>query len=495
MFIKDVFITVLSPDTPQASSSPKSLPKSNTSKLAGLLHGRRPSRSALSSASQAAVNSLSSNMAKGANGKPLPSTPASPPPVPSRMSSTIRRVQSFEDQDRSSEDSGSDSTPSLDASHTSAFSSSINSNASGTSTMSKQPSQQPPRNPAENNTASTRLKQSHSVAVLDPPAPTLAVPGLLSQRQSVEMSRSSFEIPQRDSSLTAVTSNTDAELPPPPPPPPGGGPHEIPLAATTDTHLPSSNGWDSTIGKAGLGKTGRVINKLVSDNEALKRDIQIERLRAEESKQAARLLEDKMDRLVSEYESRLLEANVTKALLARKERQVETLQATVELERRRAADAGDRERVWKDEMEKVRAEAKQQVEEATGHAGMMEGRYNAISSHWRDQGDEVRKAVARMRGEIGELLEERKKDDDRIGTLRELCDQQDGNIRDLRRQKEEIAAQFEKYKAEQDDALRDIKSKAAQREEEQERTLGESREVLNKLRWALSVKDNVEWAQ
>jgi chromosome segregation ATPase len=262
-----------------------------------------------------------------------------------------------------------------------------------------------------------------------------------------------------------------------------------------DTQGLPTNGWDSTIGKAGLGKTGRVINKLVSDNEALKRDIKIERLRADEAKQTARLLEDKMDRMSSDYEGRLLEANVTKTLLARKERQVESLQAAVELERRKASSAMERELVWKDEMEKVRAEAKQKVEEATNYAALMEGRYNAISSHWREQGEEVKKVVGSMKTEVDELLAERRKDDEKITTLREVCDQQDGNIRELTRQKEEIARQFEAYKAEQEAALRDIKRTAKLREDEQERVIGESKEVLNQLRWALGVKENVRWAE
>ena len=174
--------------------------------------------------------------------------------------------------------------------------------------------------------------------------------------------RSSFEIPQRDSSLSATTApNGSTE------PPPGGG--GLTLSAT-EAHL--SNGWDATVGKAGLGKTGRVINKLVSDNESLKRDIQIERLRAEESKQAARLLEDKLERIVSEYESRLLEANVTKTLLARKERQVESLQSTVELERRRAVTAGERERTWKEE---IRAEIRA---EFRGHITSLQEQMNQV---------------------------------------------------------------------------------------------------------------------
>lgn len=268
-----------------------------------------------------------------------------------------------------------------------------------------------------------------------------------------------------------------------------------------DTSILSDSGegdsgqWDSTIGKAGLGKTGRVINKLVSDNDALKRDIQIERLRAEEAKQAAKLIEDKMDRMVNEYEGRLLEANVTKTLLSRKERQVETLTASVDLEKKKTKAALESERNWRDEMEKIRSEAKTQVEKSSTHAQLMEGRYNAISSHWKEQGDQVKRAMTKMRNEIASIVEERKSDDDKIQTLRDLCEQQDCNIKELRREKEEISRLFEQYKKTQEDDLRDIKTNAKRREEEQELQLEQAREALNKLRWALNVKKNVEGAQ
>ncbi|KAK3935929.1 hypothetical protein QBC46DRAFT_40730 [Diplogelasinospora grovesii] len=433
------------------------------------LHDCSPHRPTLSLASEGAINAAMSRApANGVNGKALPQVANSnSPQVPARMNSTIRPVRSFEAKDRSSEeDSSTDGMPSPLASRNSAFSSSVNSNASMSSV-----SQYPQKTNGLGKSSSVRLKQNPLTAIQDGSVSTPEAPKTQGVRQSVE-------IPQRESSLSAATTN---ENDPPP------------SLSATEAQL--SNGWDSTVGKAGLGKTGRVINRLVSDNEALKRDIQIERLRAEESKQTARLLEDKLDRIVSEYESRLLEANVTKTLLARKERQVESLQASLELERQRAVDAREREHIWKDELEKVRADSKQKVEDATNYATLMEGRYNAISSHWRDQGEEVKRSVGKMRDEIGNLLQERRKDDDRIETLRDLCDQQDGNIRELRQQKEDIAAQFERYKAEQEEALRAIKTKAQQREEEQERTLRETKEVLDKLRWALNVKEKISWAQ
>lgn len=278
---------------------------------------------------------------------------------------------------------------------------------------------------------------------------------------------------------------------------------------TTSLQVPESNsggdlssftregspGWDGAVGKAGLGKTGRVINKLVADNDSLKREIKIERLKAEEAKQSARLVEDKMDKMIADYESRLLEANVTRTLLSRKERQVESLQAAVELEKKRTADAQEREKTWKYEMEKSQRDTKVQVQEAIAQAALSDGRYNAIASHWKDQGADVKRATAKLDGRIKSIVEERREDDERINTLRDLCDQQDGNIRELKEQKEEMSRQFEAYKAQQEEALREIKRSAREREETQRRTLEEAKEVLDKLKWALNVKQNVAGAQ
>ncbi|KAJ9144467.1 Chromosome segregation protein smc [Coniochaeta hoffmannii] len=507
MFLKGLLGTLL---PPAADPSPRSSTTSAKSRLGGFLHGRKNSRSTLTPASQDAVNSMPSprpGVVKSSNSSSssrqlLPSstpTPTPPPPspqiLPGRMAS-IRAVGNSFDEPRdggtTEEDSSSESHA---ASRSSAFSSSITSNASGISAMSQQSSS----NGGADSEATVRLKpecprETTTTAIsLQVPSPA---GNTATQRRSGEVNRSSFErssfeIPQRDSSRTAVTTLATLANGRQP----GAGGYSDLSPDGGDAQVLPTNGWDSTIGKAGLGKTGRVINKLVSDNEALKRDIKIERLRADEAKQTARLLEDKMDRMSSDYEGRLLEANVTKTLLARKERQVESLQAAVELERHKASSALERERMWKDELEKVRADAKQKVEEATNHAALMEGRYNAISSHWREQGEEVKRVVGTMKTEVDGLLEERRRDDEKISTLREVCDQQDGNIRELIRQKEEIARQFEAYKAEQEEALREIKRAAVMREEEQERVIGESREVLHKLRWALGVKENVKWAE
>ncbi|KAK8056239.1 hypothetical protein PG993_001466 [Apiospora rasikravindrae] len=375
----------------------------------------------------------------------------SPKSTNGTIPSTIRTVPSF--------DAPSDSSSGSPSARNSRFSSSVNSNTSAASHTSQ-----------SQNGPTVRLRSPSPGTTTDPQA---------------------AKTPIYSSNATVRTGQTGLE--PPPQIIPSSSPEGSPMEEQAIRE--GSPQWDSAVGKAALGKTGRVINKLVSDNEALRRELKVERMKAEEAKQTAKLMEDKIERTVSEYESRLLEANVTKTLLSRKERQVESLQAAVEHEKQRALEALDRERVWKEELERGRRDANVQVDEAKAHATLMEGRYNAIASHWKDQGDEVKRTAVSLHEEIAALVLERRNDDDKINTLRDLCDQQDGNIRDLREQKDSIDTQFEEYKREQENLLGNIKRAAREREEEQRQTIEETKRVLGELRWALNVKKNVAGAQ
>nr|CDP22687.1 Putative protein of unknown function [Podospora anserina S mat+] len=444
--------------------------------------------------SRTAAGSTAPNT-NGVNGKAAPPAPSpsaaattsSSSLSPSRMNSTIRAVPSF---DRSSaEDSSSDGTNAT-TSRNSALSSSINSTASMSSSES-----------AANLTPNGGgLHKIPSVGRLrpGPSGPSIgensysnsdqnSTPGTRTLRSFPSMG----DIPQRGSSISATGYPSAADNPGPN----GGGsptPNEMSLAAG-EAHL--SGGWDNSVGKAGLGKTGRVINRLVSDNESLKRDIKIERLRAEDARQQAQLLKDQLDRTTREHESQMLDVNVTKTLLARKERQVEALQQTVELERTRAVSATDRERIWKEELEKVKAECKRQVEEANNQVLLTDGRYNALASHWGGEGERYRKRTDKMRKEFEELSEKRREDDEKIRRHEQMIDQMYVEIDDLEKQNRALWEMFERYKKEKDESLRGMTEDNLRQAEELQRTIEEAKEARDKLRWALNVKENVKGAK
>lgn len=329
--------------------------------------------------------------------------------------------------------------------------------------------------------------------------------GQSSQRRSVnEPLPGSYQIPTRESSRAAVTSTTS---------PTSFQSHQFEpsfpraVQATqpaerdnqtfdgTEGYGIQASSFDSSVGKASIGKTGRVMNKLISENEALKRELQIERLRAEEAKQQSRMLEEKMERIQSDYESRLLEANVNKTLLARKERQVETLQATVDSEKAKATTALQNESIWKNELETIREESKREVEKANNIAKMNEARYDALSSHWPKEKAESDRRMAIMRKEIAEHLATIAAEEERKRALEEICDQKNSECEKLMASNKRLLAIHEEYKVLKDDSLKDIYRWADEATELCERLVKDGHETSDELKWALNVKKTIPWAE
>lgn len=254
----------------------------------------------------------------------------------------------------------------------------------------------------------------------------------------------------------------------------------------------SGGQWSSAVGRAQTGKSGRVIERLMGENDMLKRDLNIERLRAEESKQAVRMAEGKMEALAAEYDGKLHDAAINKTLLKRRERQVAEMKSQIETEKNRADKAVERELGWKEAMDKIEEESKQKVEEAQTFAALMKGRNDAMTGHWRDQGLELNKTVEMLAVEIDHLVRERRSDDVRMNKLQGLCDQQEKQLLVLEEKKAVIEQAFEKYKQAQEDSLRDIKDRARAQEKANEAALQETQRVLGELKWALGVKHNVK---
>jgi chromosome segregation ATPase len=233
----------------------------------------------------------------------------------------------------------------------------------------------------------------------------------------------------------------------------------------------------------------------MGENDMLKRDLNIERLRAEESRQAVKMAEGKMEALTAEYDGKLHDAAINKTLLKRRERQLTDLKAQIEGERQRADTAAGRERTWRDELERVQEECKEKVEEAQTFSILMEGRNKAMTSHWKEQGVEVDSTVTKLSKEIASIVEERRNDDRKMNMLQGLCDQQAKLLGSLEREKQDIQMAFESYKREQEESLQGIKERARQQEDANEAALLETQRVLGELKWALAVKKNVKGAQ
>lgn len=246
--------------------------------------------------------------------------------------------------------------------------------------------------------------------------------------------------------------------------------------------------WTSAVGTANQGKSGRVIERLTADNDMLKRELQIMRLAVDQAQSDVKMAEGRMEAQSSEYEARLHGAQVTEALLLRRDRQVADLKGQIDGERQKANAAVESERNWRAAFERMESETKIKVEEATNYAHLMEGRYNAITSHWKDQGADVEAIVLRMKEEISALSEQRYQECKKYELLQDLCDQHDSEKARLIKHIEAIMATFEAYKAEQEQALKDIKARAQKQQKDNEHLDMETKRLQGELRWALAVQ-------
>jgi hypothetical protein len=249
--------------------------------------------------------------------------------------------------------------------------------------------------------------------------------------------------------------------------------------------------WSSAVGRANLGKSGRVIDKLMGDNDMLKKNLDIAKIAAEDAKQAQKLAEARMEAMSSEYEGRLHDAAINRALLKKRDRQVLDLKAQVDGERQRATAAIESERNWRAAMEKMEVESKLKVDEATTYALLLEGRNNTLTNHWKTQSAALNDSLAKIKDFAAAIERNRQEDCRKMSLLEELCESKDHALESLSKEKQAIQDAFQAYKAEQESQLRDIKLRAAEQEKANELLNAESLKVLGELRWALAVSKNV----
>jgi chromosome segregation ATPase len=265
-------------------------------------------------------------------------------------------------------------------------------------------------------------------------------------------------------------------------------------SSTTSPTLSSGNTtpqFNAAVGRANAGKSGRVIDKLMGENDMLKRDLKVAQLNTDECRQATRMAEEKMEAMASDYEAKLHQANVTTSMLKRRERQIEDLKGQLEGEKRKAQAAQQSEGYWKRELDETLSTTRERVQIAEQLAMLMEARVLTMSNHWKEQGAEVNRTVSRLGKEIKCLVDDRRNDDIQIQRLNSVCEQQNEQLKKLVKEKEAIQQHFDDYKTFQEESLTKIKADTAMMEARNIEITKTATETLGELRWALAVKENM----
>lgn len=267
--------------------------------------------------------------------------------------------------------------------------------------------------------------------------------------------------------------------------PNGGTPRSRALSPPSE----NESQWSSAVGHATTaGKSGRVIERLMAENDRLKKELELHLLRSQELERSLQTMRPQLEVLRTENDNLNHANSMDEAVLARRDRKIEQLKEEVAAERKRreATEALSRryERQNDDLQEKARREVQQAQEEAkhaTTHATILEQSHKQLSTEYRQRADRFRK-------EVVELQTQRQSDNAKFARLEVVGEQMACELERARKLQGEYAERWEEYQT-ATEAWKESLGSVAEQENERTRKLSQDMEtVTNKMKWVMNLE-------
>lgn len=263
---------------------------------------------------------------------------------------------------------------------------------------------------------------------------------------------------------------------------------DMPRAGTLSP--PNENQWSSAVGHATTnGKSGRVIERLMAENDRLKRELELQILRSQELERNLETMRPQIEALRTENDNLNHANSMDGAILARRDRKIEQLKEEVATERsrREASDLLARrlERQNEESQDTARRDVQMAHEEAkhsTTHATILEQSHRQLSSEYRQRAE-------RWRKDIAVLQAQRQSDDEKLARLDVVGEQMRSELERARKIQAEFAEKWEEYQRVNEEwkaGLEDV----ANFENGKMRKLSEDMETItNKMKWVMALEN------
>lgn len=254
-------------------------------------------------------------------------------------------------------------------------------------------------------------------------------------------------------------------------------------AATPATPENDSPQWCSAVGHAATGKSGRVIERLMVENDKLKRELELANLRAQELEKSLSVFRPQMEALRQENENLSHARSVDSSLLGRRDRKIEELKSENASRGDRMKKAESLVRQLQREVEEVKAESErkeqglaEQTKHATVHAEILETSHRQLGAEYRAR----REAWER---DLGELLDRREADRQRLARLDVVHEQMRSENEKTRRVQTEMRKKWEEIEM----AMRRVIHESDDINEKTRKKSESLEEVLSQMRWVVEL--------
>ena len=286
---------------------------------------------------------------------------------------------------------------------------------------------------------------------------------------------------QRPGSLSRIGSPAPLEV--------EGSPHS-PFGADTASSELGSTPWSAAVGRAGTGKSGRVIEKLMGDNDRLQREKKLATVKFEEEVKRSESARSALEGLQMSNANLISIHETDKSFLAKKDRRIEELRADLEAERSRRERAERETRESRIERDEIVEQLRREGAEDREQAKRSNSQYEVLSKSWKSIEERYERQAQKLNADLKVLRAEIDFDRRKLAQLEVIMEQlrQEGDK--TRKAKERLSSEFQAYKAEQEFGVSGIRRRAEQNEFAHDRTLRQMEALLGQMKYVVNLKNN-----
>lgn len=250
----------------------------------------------------------------------------------------------------------------------------------------------------------------------------------------------------------------------------------------------SSTPWSSAVGHATTGgKSGRVIEKLMTDNDRLKRELKEQIIKGEELQRSLQVTKPRMDALQAENDNLTHARGVDNALLARRDRMIAELKADLQGERKRRELFETRAQVLETERDEAVEEKRRELQtlmesekHATTHAAILETSHKQLSTTYKTRLESTRKEVVALR-------EHREEQEARLGRLDVVSEQMRQELERTRKVQGEMLAKWGELKSALEQRIESVEEESKEECERTRKLSGEMDTVVKQMKWVMGI--------
>ena len=265
--------------------------------------------------------------------------------------------------------------------------------------------------------------------------------------------------------------------------------HSSSLTGQCANHVLSSR--SAAVGRASLGKSGRVIEKLMGENDMHRRDKALAKLQRDEEVKQHDSTKAKFEALRVSHDNLQVIHDSDKAAIIRKERKIEELKAELELERTTRKHAEDETKVARrerdEDVEKYKKEALQEQEQRRS----ANNQYEVLMGSFKSLDQQYKRQVQKIRADLRAFENAAAREQAAVAQLDIIEDQAKKESARQQKINDDLQADFKAHKVRNESLLVEIRERADRNDVSADHALEEVRKLVGEMRHTINVARNM----